>query len=164
MGRYLDMLGCDQSDISDQSHAQVDIEAEPRSVVGVRSLLSLLSHSRLVDARRVVVGPETPAVAALSTPRAFVRRRLKAEQSSPAATVIAPVQWFEGVAADEPPYDQPYPARRGVIRHPSGRFEHFCAVCGAWGSFGFGVTPHRPGRWFCFDHRELGNEPAAEAP
>jgi hypothetical protein len=69
-------------------------------------------------------------------------------------TVIAPVQWFEGAAEpDELPYDKPSPARRGVIRHSGGRFEHFCAVCGAWGSFGYGVSVEQPGRWFCFQHR-----------
>lgn len=37
-------------------------------------------------------------------------------------------------------------------------FEHYCAVCGAWGAFGFGGdhTPEKPGVWFCRDHREQG--------
>ena len=88
-------------------------------------------------------------------------RRRKPEVMTALAdtTVIAPVQWFEGAAAaDEPPYDKPSPARRGLTRRPGGRFEHFCAVCGAWGSFGYGVSVKQTGRWFCFRHRELGND------
>ena len=69
--------------------------------------------------------------------------------------LLAP--WFGRHAADgEPPYHQPCSARRGVIRHPQGRFEHFCAVCGAWGAFGFDVTSAAPGRWYCFEHRTSG--------
>jgi hypothetical protein len=76
------------------------------------------------------------------------------------ATVIAPAQWFEkDPTGDEPPYDQPFPARRGMIRYSEGRFEHFCAVCGAWGAFGFEVTAKEPGRWYCFGHRANGTQP-----
>jgi hypothetical protein len=76
------------------------------------------------------------------------------------ATVIAPAQWFEKEAVgDEPPYDQPCLARRGVIRYSEGRFEHFCTVCGAWGAFGFEVTAEEPGRWYCFRHRAGGIQP-----
>jgi hypothetical protein len=74
--------------------------------------------------------------------------------------VIAPVQWFGAqLAADEPPYDQPWLARRGVIRYPKGRFEHFCAVCSAWGAFSFDATAAEPGRWYCLRHRASGIEP-----
>jgi hypothetical protein len=70
------------------------------------------------------------------------------------ATVLSPPQWFAAAStSDEPPYDKPCIARRGLIRRPEGRFEHFCTVCGAWGAFGFGVTSHAPGRWFCSRHR-----------
>ena len=77
------------------------------------------------------------------------------ERAAPTgATMIAPVQWLAGGAtADAPPYDEPCPARRGVFRRPQGRFEHFCAVCGAWGSFGYGITGEQLGRWYCFTHR-----------
>jgi hypothetical protein len=78
-------------------------------------------------------------------------------------TLIAPVQWFEKAAvAEELPYDKPSLARRGLIRRPGGRFEHFCAVCGSWGSFGYGVSVKQTGRWFCFRHRELGNDLPAD--
>ena len=74
------------------------------------------------------------------------------------ATVMAPVQWFGAdMTADEPPYDRPCLARRGVIRGPGSRFEHFCAVCGAWGAFGLGVTAEEPGRWYCLRHRATGS-------
>ena len=107
-----------------------------------------------------VGGAEAGTLATLATLAAATskienpHRRPKAETEPVPATVIAPVQWFEAEPpAAEPPYDQPCPARRGVIRHPRGRFEHFCAVCGGWGAFGFGVTGDAPGRWYCFRHR-----------
>ena len=75
--------------------------------------------------------------------------------SQTAATLLAP--WFgQDPAQGEPPYDEPCPARRGVIRRPRGRFEHFCAVCGAWGAYGFEVAAKEPGRWYCFRHRATG--------
>jgi hypothetical protein len=89
------------------------------------------------------------------------RRRPKAPAKPEQPTVLAPRQWYEkDSAADEPPYDKPCPARCGVIRYPRGRFEHFCAVCGAWGAYGYGVTGEKPGRWFCFHHRKL--DPSAD--
>jgi hypothetical protein len=156
MGRYLDMLRCDESDISDQSHAKVDTDVETRAAIGVRSLLSLMSHSRSVDARGAAPGPEAPAVAAAERTSRLIAPPAEAEGGSPLATLIAPAQWFEGVVGNEPPYYESSPARRGVIRYPDGRFEHFCPVCGSWGAFGYGVTAERPGRWFCFRHRALG--------
>ena len=83
------------------------------------------------------------------------------ERAAPTgATMIAPVQWLAGGAtADEPPYDEPCPARRGVFRRPQGRFEHFCAVCGAWGAFGYGVTTKEPGVWYCLRHRPVDDGP-----
>ena len=87
----------------------------------------------------------------------------EAEAGTAPATVIAPVQWFGAQsAADEPPYDQPCPVRCGVIRYPQGRFEHFCAVCGAWGGFGYGAIGKEPGRWYCFAHRPA-SEPRIRA-
>jgi hypothetical protein len=75
------------------------------------------------------------------------------EADSPAA-VIAPAQWFEDPAA-EPPYREPCAARRGLIRRRDRQLEHFCAVCGAWGAFGYDsdLLAGHPGRWFCFQHR-----------
>jgi hypothetical protein len=70
------------------------------------------------------------------------------------ATVLSPPRWFAASSAsDEPPYDKPCTIRRGLIRRPEGRFEHFCVTCGAWGAFGFGVTGDAAGRWYCFRHR-----------
>jgi hypothetical protein len=40
-----------------------------------------------------------------------------------------------------------------MVRRWRGRFAHFCAVCGAWGSFGYGVIGDQPGRWYCVRHR-----------
>jgi hypothetical protein len=84
-----------------------------------------------------------------------LRRRKPEVMGALARTVIASAQSFEGPGlADEPAYEEPCPARRGVvIRFPKGRFEHFCAVCGQWGAFGYGATGNESGRWYCFAHR-----------
>jgi hypothetical protein len=108
-----------------------------------------------------VEGSEAGTLAALATlavPAPEIEnpaRRSEAEPETRPATLIAPRQWLAGAAAaaDELPYDEPCSARIGVIRYPEGRFEHFCTVCGAWGSFGYGATGEQPGRWYCFAHR-----------
>jgi len=59
------------------------------------------------------------------------------------------------------PANQPDPSRIGMVRlELDTPFEHYCAVCGAWGAFGFGGdhTPEKPGVWFCGDHREEGEQ------
>ena len=41
----------------------------------------------------------------------------------------------------------------------------FCAVCGAWGAFGFDDLPDRPARYACFTHRDqVERMRAAPAP
>jgi hypothetical protein len=70
--------------------------------------------------------------------------------------VIAPAPWYEHIVTPRPeetPYDQPSPARRGRIERAGPALLHFCIICGAWGSFGYGVTPDRPGLWYCGGHR-----------
>lgn len=68
--------------------------------------------------------------------------------------VVAPAAWWEHKrGSDEPPFDQPCPERRGLIERRQGGFLHFCIECGCWGSFGFGVTAERAGRWYCAEHR-----------
>jgi len=49
------------------------------------------------------------------------------------------------------PYSQADPQRVGMIRQEP--FEHFCAVCGAYGSFGFGGDLTNPGIWACTAHK-----------
>jgi hypothetical protein len=56
----------------------------------------------------------------------------------------------------------PSTSRRGhVAELPSGLFSHFCAECGAWGAFGYGVNLRagRLGRWYCATHRPQGAGP-----
>ena len=57
------------------------------------------------------------------------------------------------------PANQPDPSRIGLVRLEADTlFEHYCAVCGAWGAFGFGGnhTPEKPGVWFYGEHRDQG--------
>ena len=52
--------------------------------------------------------------------------------------------------------DEPNPGRVCLVRMEPGRpFEHYCAVCGAWGAWGHDVDPlkGRLGRWYCSAHR-----------
>jgi hypothetical protein len=70
--------------------------------------------------------------------------------------LIAPLPWHERVLSPgltERPYDQPCQSRCGRIERAGAIFLHFCVTCGAWGSFGFGVTRDRPGFWYCYKHR-----------
>ena len=75
--------------------------------------------------------------------------------------VIAPVSWYEHLAPPElraTPYDQACPERRGRVERVGAAFLHFCVSCGAWGSFGYGVTRDQPGLWYCGNHRPRGNQ------
>jgi hypothetical protein len=79
--------------------------------------------------------------------------------SAPAsAELIAPSPWFEGVSRPvpgEPGFQHPCPARRGRAGKEEGVFVHFCAECGRWGAYGYGVNfrAGRLGRWYCAAHR-----------
>jgi hypothetical protein len=75
--------------------------------------------------------------------------------------IIAPGKWAERVALPaptEPGFSEPWPPRRGRIESQGTTLLHFCSVCGAWGSYGFGVNLRkgRMGRWFCAAHRPQG--------
>jgi hypothetical protein len=75
--------------------------------------------------------------------------------------IIAPGKWVERIvlpASNEPGFSEPWPPRRGRIESQGNTLLHFCYVCGAWGSYGFGVNLRggRMGRWFCAAHRAQG--------
>jgi hypothetical protein len=75
--------------------------------------------------------------------------------------IIAPGEWMERVAlpaSSEPGFSEPWPPRRGRIEWQGNTLLHFCSVCGAWGSYGFGVNLRtgRMGQWFCAAHRPQG--------
>ena len=75
--------------------------------------------------------------------------------------IIAPGKWVERIAvpaSSEPGFSEPWPPRRGRIESQGNTLLHFCSVCGAWGSYGFGVNLRggRMGRWFCAAHRAHG--------
>jgi hypothetical protein len=44
----------------------------------------------------------------------------------------------------------------GKVEQRHGLLLHFCAECGAWGSFGVGVSLRvgRLDRWYCAEHRQ----------
>jgi hypothetical protein len=75
--------------------------------------------------------------------------------------IIAPGKWVERIAvpaSNEPGYCEPWPPRRGRMESQGNMLLHFCSVCGAWGSYGFGVNLRggKMGRWFCAAHRAHG--------
>jgi hypothetical protein len=74
--------------------------------------------------------------------------------------VIAPQRFAGPLAslrpAGEPPYDHPHGRRCGRIIRNDGSFLHFCMICGAWGTYGYGITKDQTGRWYCHEHRLQG--------
>jgi hypothetical protein len=75
--------------------------------------------------------------------------------------IIAPGKWVERIAvpaSNEPGFPEPWPPRRGRIESQGNTLLHFCCVCGAWGTYCFGVNLRegRMGRWFCAAHRSHG--------
>ena len=80
--------------------------------------------------------------------------------------IIAPGKWVERIAlpaSSEPGFSESWPPRRGRIESQGTTLLHFCCVCGAWGSYGFGVNLRngRMGRWFCAAHRAQGRRTVA---
>ncbi len=74
------------------------------------------------------------------------------------AELVAPLGWFERFAppaAGRLRFDEPCPTRRGRVEERDGVLLHFCAECGAWGAFGYGVNlrARQLGRWYCAAHR-----------
>lgn len=106
-----------------------------------------------------VLGGHPPALANLAT-LADCHPNSNNSARSNDAEFIAPVPWFARVASpteDEPPFEMPCAARRGRVEHRDGLVLHFCAECGAWGSFGYSVNVSggRFGYWYCAKHRPL---------
>jgi len=67
------------------------------------------------------------------------------------AEVIAPARWITGAAGSS--FEMPCSERRGLIERVHGVFLHFCVECGRWGTYGYGATGEKPGRWYCHLHR-----------
>ena len=71
------------------------------------------------------------------------------------AEVIAPARWVAGAAGNSPEasFETPCIERRGLLERRNGIFLHFCLECGRWGTYGYGATSEKPGRWYCHLHR-----------
>jgi hypothetical protein len=109
-----------------------------------------------VGDRLLVRGPKhlEPMVKQLAEHKAEVMAALASRQ----AEMLAPSPRFERAippVEDEPSLEQPCAARRGRAQELAGAFLHFCAECGAYGAFGYGVSLRagRLGRWYCGVHR-----------
>jgi hypothetical protein len=75
-----------------------------------------------------------------------------------APPLLAPLFTSARTAENEPVFGEPCVARRGRVEWRDGLFLHFCAECGAWGAFGYGVNlrADQLGRWYCAAHRPQG--------
>jgi hypothetical protein len=115
--------------------------------------------AKAANIAKVLDGP-APALASLATladcdPDSY-------NAAAPDAELIAPSPWFECVArpaAGEPGFEHPCAARRGRVGDLDGVLVHFCAECGRWGVYGYGVNIRagRLGRWYCTAHRPKGS-------
>jgi hypothetical protein len=165
MGRYLDLIqtrsdpakaevrGYDKNDRNDQ---RVYDRNDQR---GLRSYMSFLSYSDTCSfdgQLDVPAGPksdgttkttETTEVTAVAATHSTTSNYAPAE-----GQVISPARWA-GITADELPFDEPCPERRGLIERRGALFLHFCVECGRWGAYGYGHARDRPGRWYCRQHR-----------
>lgn len=81
--------------------------------------------------------PESPTAASAPKPR------LKPPPPKPPPLTLAPLVM------------DPDPSRVGRLTWDGRIFEHYCAVCGAWGTLGFGVNllKGEVGTWFCRAHK-----------
>jgi hypothetical protein len=126
----------------------------PKADPGEPVSLPVLGGLGTLDAARIKV--ENAAVSTVVGEHAA-----NLEYGSAGAVIIAPGKWAERGAlptSSEPGFSEPWPPRRGRIDWQGEILLHFCSVCGAWGSYGFGVNLRggRMGRWFCAAHRPQG--------
>jgi hypothetical protein len=113
----------------------------------------------------VIRGPKraAPVVKLLAEHKAVVLAALADTAHDAEVPSLAP--WFDRVispAEGEPGLEMPCASRRMRVEvRPDGLLLHFCAECGAWGAFGYGVNlcAGRLGRWYCAAHRPQGATP-----
>jgi hypothetical protein len=117
------------------------------------------SHrSRFVTPIRAENHAHSPAVADVANVAEPTLRRAPDAD----ADLLAPSAWVERLAPPddgESSYESPCASRRGKVEERAGVLLHFCAECGAWGTYGYDVYPRlgKLGRWYCRGHRPLAN-------
>ncbi|MGD0316368.1 MAG: hypothetical protein ABSB37_10535 [Xanthobacteraceae bacterium] len=113
----------------------------------------------------VIRGPKRaePVVRLLAEHKAAVLAALA--DTGHEAELLSPTPWFKRAippVEGEPSIQMPCASRCGRVQKLEGAvLLHFCAECGAWGSFGYGVdlSAGRSGRWYCAAHRPQGTTP-----
>jgi hypothetical protein len=97
-------------------------------------------------------------LATLAATRADSQNRVSPDSDGTSAELLAPLFKPAPLAESEPGFGEPCVARRGRVEARDGRFLHFCAECGAWGAFGYGVNLRagQLGHWYCGAHRPQG--------
>lgn len=103
--------------------------------------------------------PTLATLATLAAPGAGSQNPAAPAGERAPAGLLAPLFKPTLPAEGEPGFEHPCVTRRGrVEKRPAGLFLHFCAECGAWGTYGYGVNL-RAGqleRCYCAAHRPLG--------
>jgi hypothetical protein len=87
------------------------------------------------------------------------QNRVLLNSDETAAELLAPLFTPAPLAESESSFYEPCVARRGRVEARDGLFLHFCAECGAWGAYGYGVNlrADQLGRWYCAAHRPQGS-------
>ena len=94
-------------------------------------------------------------LATLAATRVDSQNRVLPDRAETSTELLAPLFNPAPLAESEPGFCEPCVARRGRVEVRDGLFLHFCAECGAWGAFGYGVNlrADQLGRWYCGAHR-----------
>jgi len=99
--------------------------------------------------------PPPELIEELRRHKAEVMAALSSPRLKMAEVIIAPAHWVAGAADNypEPSFEMPCLERRGLLERRNEIFLHFCVECGRWGTYGYGATGEKPGRWYCHLHR-----------
>ena len=128
---------------------------DPRAFL--RSEESRSSHANSAKPAKATNQPDQAlaGLATLAATRADSQNRVSPDCDGTSAELLAPLFNPTPLAESEPSFCEPCVARRGRVEVRDGQFLHFCAQCGAWGAFGYGVNlrADQLGRWYCAAHR-----------
>jgi hypothetical protein len=97
-------------------------------------------------------------LATLAATRVDSQNRILPGSDETSIELLAPLFNPAPLTEGEPGFYEPCAARSGRVEVRDGLFLHFCAECGAWGAFGYGVNlrADQLGRWYCGAHRPQG--------
>jgi hypothetical protein len=131
---------------------------DPRAFLRSEELRS--SHANSAKPAKATNQPDQAlaGLATLAATRVDSQNRVLPDSDQTSIELLAPLFNPAPLAESEPGFSEPCVARRGRVEVRDGLFLHFCAECGAWGAFGYGVNlrADQLGRWYCGAHRPQG--------